>query len=118
MTTFFDLAGALTKSLRPELFGDDYVLPPYAVSFLAEGGEDIDYPYTITIYAPNTMTMDYHVNAAIKAAQSPIEYEGLEIYLHAVHGHRFVTRIPGENKLEVELTYIFRVRPIRETKEA
>lgn len=118
VTTFFDLAGALAKNLQPEFFGDDYVLPPHVVSFLAEGGEDIDYPYTIVINAPNILTMDYHVNAAIKAGQIPVEYDGLEIFLHAVQGHRFVRRVPGENKYMVNLTYIFRVRPIRNNKEA
>jgi len=118
VTTFFDLAGALAKNLGPDFFGDDYVLPPGVVSFLAEGGEDIDYPYTITINAPNTLTMDYHVNAAIRAGQVSLEYDGLEIYLHAVQGHRFMKYEASQNKYKVNLTYIFRVRPIRKTKEA
>jgi hypothetical protein len=117
MTSYFDLAAAIAKNLGPDFFGSDYILPPHAVSFVAEGGEDIEYPYTITINAPNEMTMDFHIGAAIRAGQALEPYDGLEILLHAL-GPRAIRKVPGDNKYTVNLTYIFRVRPIRETKEA
>ena len=116
MTSPLDLAETIHGNLHAVDL-EDYEFPAAVLCFSVDGDEN-EYPYSIIIRAPNRLTMDFHVNAAIAAGQVPILHDGVKLHLHAVQGHRFVMHDPALNKYMVNLTYIFRVRPIRETKEA
>lgn len=118
MTEPFDLAQAIaSRAVLPNGAGVEH---PAAGSFqfLAEGGEDIDYLYSVKVSARNQAGIEEAVNAMIRAGQGNFRHDGVEIFLHAVSGFRAVSRVPGKEAYATTLNYIFRVRPIEAGPEA
>jgi hypothetical protein len=121
MTAPFNLALMISLAMTelPEGLHVKYQLDQER-SFLAEAaGEDVDYLFSADIAADSREILSAGIDMAIRGASTPFEHDGVEVYLHAVQGHRDVRRTPeDQSKYSVHLTYIFRVRLIPGNKEA
>ena len=118
MTAPFNLAQAISAgAMIPEGSAVQYPEVQH-FQFLANGGEDVDYLFTIGITARNPAGLRAAVDVMIRAGQGNFRHDGVEILLYAVSGFKAVSRVPGRDAYTTNLNYIFRVRPIEAGPEA